>query len=78
MDKNETIYIFMDNEGGHGTYSKKEEYVSVLIEKYNIIVVWQVPNSPQTNLLDLGFWATHQALVERLHRLNRMEAGALL
>jgi hypothetical protein len=77
VDRNETIHLFMDNAGGHGTIGTKEEYVSVLLEEYNIIVVWQVPNSPETNLLDLGFWATHQALVEWLHRLNRMEAGAL-
>jgi hypothetical protein len=63
--------------GGHGTNSTKEEYVSVLLEKYNIIIVWQVTNSLETNLLDLGFWATHQALVEQLHRWNRIESGTL-
>jgi hypothetical protein len=36
-----------------------------------------VPNSPETNLLDLGFWATHQAIVDRLHRLRRMHPDAL-
>jgi hypothetical protein len=36
-----------------------------------------VPNLPKTNLLDLGFWATLQAIVERLHRLRRMDTDAL-
>jgi hypothetical protein len=71
------IILFMDNAGGHGTNVAKMEYVRILKEEYNIIVEWQVPNSPETNLLDLGFWATHQTLVERTHRLKRMEANAL-
>lgn len=77
IPKEETIFLFMDNAGGHGTVETKEEYVRILKKKYNILVEWQVPNSPETNLLDLGFWATHQAIVERLHRLNRMEVEAL-
>jgi hypothetical protein len=78
LDRNtQPIILFMDNAGGHGTNDAKMEYVRILKENYNIIVEWQVPNSPETNLLDLGFWATHQALVERTHRLKRMEADAL-
>jgi hypothetical protein len=73
----DTIFLFMDNAGGHGTDDIKKEYVSILASKYNIEVIWQVPNSPETNLLDLGYWATHQAIVERLHRLKRMEVEAL-
>jgi hypothetical protein len=78
LEKNtQPIILFMDNAGGHGTNDAEIEYVRILKEQYNIIVEWQVPNSPETNLLDLGFWATHQALVERTHRLKRMEADAL-
>jgi hypothetical protein len=77
IPKEETNFLFMDNAGGHGTDETKEEYVKILKMKYNILVEWQVPNSPETILLDLGFWATHQAIVERLHRLNRMEVEAL-
>jgi hypothetical protein len=77
IPKSEAIILFMDNAGGHGTDESKKEYVSILRKKYNIWVEWQIPNSPETNLLDLGFWATHQAIVERLHRLKRMEVDAL-
>jgi hypothetical protein len=71
------IILFMDNAGGHGKENIKDQYVLILEEKYKIIVEWQVPNSPETNLLDLGFWATLQAIVERLHRLKRMDTEAL-
>jgi hypothetical protein len=77
VDEDEPIYLFMDNAGGHGTNEAKGEYEHVLLSKHKIIVVWQVPNSPETNLLDLGFWATHQAIVDRLHRLRRMHPDAL-
>lgn len=71
------IILFMDNAGGHGKETIKDEYVLILKSKYKVIVEWQVPNSPETNLLDLGFWATLQAIVERLHRLKRMSTEAL-
>jgi hypothetical protein len=77
VDNEEPIYLFIDNAGGHGTSEAKGKYEDKLLNKYKIIVVWQVPNSPETNLLDLGFWATHQAIVYRLHRLCRMDPDAL-
>jgi hypothetical protein len=77
VDSDDPIYLFIDNAGGHGTDEAKGEYESTLLKKYRIIVVWQVPNSPETNLLDLGFWATQQAIVERLHRLCRMDPDGL-
>ena len=46
----------MDNVGGHGTTKVKKEYVSTFQEKFNTIIFWQMPNSPETNLLDLGMW----------------------
>jgi hypothetical protein len=73
----EPIILFMDNAGGHGTDVAKQQYVRVLMNEYNILVEWQIPNSPETNLLDLGFWCTHQAVVERLHKLKRMDTEAL-
>jgi hypothetical protein len=77
VDSKDPIYLFIDNAGGHGTDEAKGEYESRLLKKYRIIIVWQVPNSPKTNLLDLGFWATQQAIVERLHRLCRMDPDGL-
>jgi hypothetical protein len=73
----EPIILFMDNAGGHGTNDTKKQYVSILMNEYKIQVEWQIPNSPETNLLDLGFWATLQAIVERMHRLKRMDTDAL-
>jgi hypothetical protein len=71
------IYLFMDNAGGHGTDQVKNEYVRILKSKFNIIVEWQVANSPETNLLDLGFWATVQSCVEKLHKFKRMDPDSL-
>jgi hypothetical protein len=63
----DTIFLFMDNAGVHGIDEIIKEHVSILTLKYNIEVVWQKPDSPETNLLDLGYWATHQAIVKQLH-----------
>lgn len=48
------IYVTMDNAGGHGTDEAKEQYEKLMKEKNNIIIIWQTPLSPYTNLLDLG------------------------
>ena len=45
----------MDNAGGHDKIEVTKAYVEKLEKDYNITVVWQVPHSPETNLLDLGF-----------------------
>lgn len=47
------VILFMDNAGGHGKKHIKEEYVKKLKDEYNVEVEWQVPNSPETNMLDL-------------------------
>ena len=64
------IYLFMDNAGGHGTDDAKDKYVKILEELYNVIVDWQVPNSPETNMLDLGIWMNLQNIVEKVHKAN--------
>lgn len=65
-----SIDCIMDNAGGHGTDDAKAEYTDLLKEKYNIEVVWQVPQSPETNILDLGIWCSLQSYVETEHRLK--------
>ena len=50
------IYLIMDNAGGHGTKDTIEKCVNVLRKIHNIIVLWQIPQSPKKNLLDLGIW----------------------
>ena len=38
-----------------------------MLKEKNIHVVWQVPNSPETNMFDLGLWMAIQSYVEYLH-----------
>lgn len=64
------IDCIMDNAGGHGTDEAKAEYTDLLKENHNIRVVWQVPQSPETNILDLGVWCSLQSYVEIEHRLK--------
>ena len=73
----EPIYLFIDNAGGHGTNEGKSQYEKILLEDHNIILVWQVPQSPETNMLDLGAWMSIQSVVEVLHRQRCMNEDAL-
>ena len=68
----------MDNAGGHGTKEAIEQYSKDLLEKYNIEIIFQVPRSPYTNVLDLGYWMALQARVERQHFLKRSTTHALV
>ena len=49
------ITLFMDNAGGHGKIEVKEQYEQILKDELNVMIEWQVPQSPQTNMLDLVF-----------------------
>ena len=49
-----TIHLTIDNDGGHGTVLEIEIYKKTSLDKFNIKIIHQVPNSPETNLLDLG------------------------
>ena len=60
-------YLVMDNAGGHGTNDAIQQYTNNLRKNYNIAIIWQVPRSPYTNVLDLGIWMSLQARVEREH-----------
>jgi hypothetical protein len=77
VPKTDPIYLFIDNAGGHGTNEGKDKYEKILKDKFNIILEWQVPNSPETNMLDLGAWMTIQSVVEELHRQRLMNENAL-
>ena len=67
----------MDNAGGHGTELGKLQYLSILRRKYNVHIIWQISNSPETNILDLGLWCMLQSLVEYMHRNQRMHPDVL-
>ena len=77
VPKTDPIYLFIDNAGGHGTDEGKCKYEEILKDKYNVILEWQVPNSPETNMLDLGAWMSIQSVVEELHRQRLMNEDAL-
>jgi len=70
------LYLVMDNAGGHGTNDAKKEYTRIL-GNYNIEIIWQVPRSPETNMLDLGVWMSIQSAVMRTHRMKRCQHDAL-
>ena len=77
VPENETIYLFMDNAGGHGTNDAIQEYTNRLWADYKVQIVWQVPRSPETNMLDLGVWMSIQAAVTRVHYMRRCHHDAL-
>ena len=68
----------MDDAGGHGIKVAIQQYIDNLLTNYNIRIIWQVPRSPYTNVLDLGAWISLQALVERRHYLKRCTTDALV
>jgi hypothetical protein len=39
--------------------------------------LWQIANSPETNMLDLGAWATIQCIVAHMHKGKRVQKDAL-
>ena len=68
LDKTTPIHLFMDNAGGHGKTEVKARYEKILKDEFNILLQWQVPNSPETNMLDLGVWMALQSFVEAIHK----------
>ena len=73
----ETIYLFMDNAGGHGTREAIDEYTKILLEKHKIEIIHQCPRSPETNVLDLGIWCTLQWAVDAYMRGKLGDLDAL-
>jgi hypothetical protein len=67
----------MDNAGGHGTNDATARYTRLLWDEYKVEVIWQVPRSPETNMLDLGIWMSIQAAVTRVHHKRRCHPDAL-
>lgn len=70
------VYLVMDNAGGHGTSEAIAQYVA-MFEARNIRVIWQVPRSPETNMLDLGIWMSIQSQVVKAHHMRRCNKDAL-
>ena len=77
LPSTQIIHLFMDNAGGHGKTVIKQQYEKLLKEEFCISIEWQVPNSPETNMLDLGVWVALQSLVEKLHKGKVMNSHEL-
>ena len=77
IDADKPIFLVMDNAGGHGTKDAIEAYVDGLKEEHNVVVVWQIPRSPETNLLDLGVWNSLQAWVDKEHCGTKQHVNVL-
>ena len=71
------VYLILDSAGGHGTKDAIAQYKQVMAEEYKIILVHQIPQSPDTNVLDLGIWMSLQSAVEKCHRLRRGDKESL-
>lgn len=70
VDCHDPIYLVMDNAGGHGTSDAINNYTRHL-QEFRVEIIWQVPRSPETNMLDLGVWMSIQNLVEKTHKGQR-------
>ena len=66
------LYLVMDNAGGHGMDNAKELYVEEL-NKHNIETIWQLPRSPEINMLDVGVWMSiHARKINGRHSVRRL------
>ena len=54
------------------------EYTYHLKKDYKIEIIWQVPRSPHTNVLGLGYWMSLQSRAERVHFDRRYSTEALV
>ncbi len=63
----ERIYLIMDNTGGHGTEAAIERYSQDLLDQYNVEIIHKAPQSPETNMLDLGLCWSIQSWSEQQH-----------
>ena len=58
----------LDSAGGHGTKSQKYNHESIL--KHKTMLVYQMSQSPDTSIPDLGIWTSLQYIVPKYHRLK--------
>jgi len=67
----ERIYLVLDkNAGGHGTNDAINEYTQAM-GLFHVQLIWQVPRSPETNMLDLGVWTSIQSTVSKVQRMRQ-------
>ncbi len=73
VPKEKEIYCQCDNAGGHGGKEVIESYTKMMKEKFNIVLLFQSPNSPDFNGLDRGAWMAVQAATAKLSRGKRRD-----
>ncbi len=76
VPETEKVFLVMDNAGGHGTKEAIKQYIEILRQR-RIEVVWQVPRSPETNMLDLGVWMSIQTAVCKVQQNRRCKHDVL-
>ena len=70
-------YLVMDNTGGHSTNSAISQYRSMLLDKYTIELIFQLPRSPCANSFNLRMWVWLHVFFERQNYLTRASTQAL-
>merc|ERR1712087_280408 len=48
----------------------------MMLDEFKIELIHQVPRTPYSNLLDLGFWCSLQSKVEKEHFMKRSDVDA--
>jgi hypothetical protein len=61
VPKDETIYLFMDNAGGHGMEEAIGQYRRWIQREFNIEIIFQAARAPEVNVLDSGFGCQFRA-----------------
>ena len=61
----EKVYFFIDGIGGHRTNEAINAYAKNLMTDFNIKLVFQVPRTPYSNVIDLRIWCGLQAAIDK-------------
>ena len=56
VPQTQPFYLVINNTGGYGTDDAIVVYEILLSEEYYMILIFQVPWSPFTNVPDVGVW----------------------
>ena len=73
----ETIYLIIDNAGGHGSEENWTQMIKEMREKHRIALTRQPPNSPDLNWCDRGGWRSMSNLISKLARAMRRDKEVL-
>jgi hypothetical protein len=77
VPQDETIYLVMDNAGGHGTEEAIGQYTRWMQREFNIKIIFQAARSPEVNALNLRLWMSIKSWVKKQHFHKKTTADAL-